>query len=95
MVVDTSQSTTRTSHASSQQLDCNDPLYVHPSDTPGVALVPQLLIGIENYSEWSRSMKMSLLVRKIIRFIDRLCVRKTYAADNFRLHQWERCNAIV
>ncbi|XP_009622544.2 uncharacterized protein [Nicotiana tomentosiformis] len=40
-------------------------------------------------------MKMSLLVKNKIRFIDGSCARKTYIADSFRFHQWERCNAIV
>ncbi|XP_060188735.1 uncharacterized protein LOC132617687 [Lycium barbarum] len=79
----------------SQVLDCNDPLYVHPSDTPGVTLVPQLLIGSENYSEWSRSMKLSLLVKNKIGFIDGSCKRGDYENDAFRTHQWDRCNAIV
>ncbi|XP_075074911.1 uncharacterized protein LOC142162450 [Nicotiana tabacum] len=95
MSVDTPQNVAGTSHASSQQLNCNDPLYLHPSDTPSVALVPQLLIGTENYSEWSISMKMSLLVKNKIGFIDGSCARETYIADSFRLHLWERCNAIV
>ncbi|XP_075103420.1 uncharacterized protein LOC142178005 [Nicotiana tabacum] len=38
---------------------------------------------------------MSLLVKNKIGFIDESCARETYVADSFRLHQWERCNAIV
>ncbi|XP_070043221.1 uncharacterized protein [Nicotiana tomentosiformis] len=38
---------------------------------------------------------MSLLVKNKIGFIDGSCARETYVADSFRLHQWERCNAIV
>ncbi|XP_075098990.1 uncharacterized protein LOC142175882 [Nicotiana tabacum] len=95
MTSDSSQIGVRTLHASPQLLDCNDPLFVHPSDTPGIALVPQLLVETENYSEWSLSMKMSLLVMNKIGFIDGTCTREKYEADSFRLHQWDRCNAIV
>ncbi|XP_070029789.1 uncharacterized protein [Nicotiana sylvestris] len=92
---DSSQTGVGTSHANSQLLDCNDPLFVHPSNTPGIALVPQLLVGTENYSEWNRSMKMSLLVKNKIDFIDGTCTREKYEAYPFKLHQWDRCNAIV
>nr|XP_009793173.1 PREDICTED: uncharacterized protein LOC104240091 [Nicotiana sylvestris] len=95
MVVDTPDVSAESSHANIQTIDCNDPLYVHPSDTPGISLVPELLIGTENYSEWSRSMTISLLVKNKLGFIDRTCTRAQYEKDNFRLRQWERCSAIV
>nr|XP_033513929.1 uncharacterized protein LOC117278565 [Nicotiana tomentosiformis] len=76
MTSDSSQIGVRTLHASPQLLDCNDLLFVHPSDTSGIALVPQLLVGTENYSEWSLSMKMSLLVMNKIGFIDGTLVRE-------------------
>ena len=30
-----------------------NPLYLHPADTPGSILIPQQLLGIENYTGWS------------------------------------------
>jgi len=33
-----------------------NPLYLHPSDTPGSILIPQQLTDIENYTGWSNSM---------------------------------------
>ncbi|XP_075087641.1 uncharacterized protein LOC142169647 [Nicotiana tabacum] len=95
MAIDTPDVSAGSSHANTQTLDCNDPLYVHPSDAPSISLVPELLIGTENYSEWSRSMTMSLLVKNKLGFIDGTCTREQYEKDNFRLRQWERCNAIV
>lgn len=47
MAIDSPQSTAGTSHANNQFLGCNDPLYVHPSDTPCVLLVPQLLMWMK------------------------------------------------
>ncbi|XP_075083308.1 uncharacterized protein LOC142167055 [Nicotiana tabacum] len=59
------------------------------------ATFPQLLIETENYSEWSRSMKTSLLVKNKIGFIDGTFTREKYEGDAFHTYQWERCNAIV
>lgn len=89
------QSTGSGSSQAIPQLDCNDPLFLQYSDTPGTALVSQLLTETENYSEWSRSMLMSLLVKNKVGFIDGSCKRDAYLQDNFRLHQWDRCNTIV
>ncbi|XP_070005086.1 uncharacterized protein [Nicotiana sylvestris] len=40
------------------------PLYLHPSDNPGSVLVPHQLTGIENYTAWSNSMKITHFVSK-------------------------------
>lgn len=40
-------------------------------------------------------MVMPLLVKNKLGFIDGTCTREQYKNDNFRLKQWERCNAIV
>lgn len=53
-----------------QQIDCNDSLYLYPSYTPRVSLVPQLLTRAENYSEWSRYVKIALLMKNKLGFID-------------------------
>ncbi|KAK4738615.1 hypothetical protein R3W88_002312 [Solanum pinnatisectum] len=39
----------------------NHTLYLHSSDTPGVALIAIKLTGPENYGLWSLSMKLALL----------------------------------
>lgn len=38
---------------------------------------------------------MSLLAKNKVGFIDGSCKRETCLQDNFRLHQWDRCNAII
>ncbi|XP_070030057.1 uncharacterized protein LOC142166991 [Nicotiana tabacum] len=95
MANDTVETTTGFSLMNSQHIDCNDPLYVHPSDIPDLQIVPKFLIKTENYSEWSRSMKTSLLRKNKLGFIDGTCTRDLYEKDVFQLHQWDRCNAIV
>ncbi|XP_073302882.1 uncharacterized protein [Primulina huaijiensis] len=71
----------------------NDPLYLHLSDTPGVSLVLDPLIGTENYGVWSRAMLLALRAKNKLGFITGSS-RKP-AENQPTLHQWERCNAIV
>ncbi|XP_073310027.1 uncharacterized protein [Primulina huaijiensis] len=71
----------------------NDPLYLHPSDAPGISLVVDPLIGSENYGIWSRAMKIALHAKNKLGFVDGTC-RKP-AANSPSLYQWERCNAVV
>ncbi|XP_073025069.1 uncharacterized protein [Primulina eburnea] len=70
----------------------NDALYLHPSDTPGISLVQDPLIGIENYGVWSKAMFLALQAKNKLGFINVSSVRP--AATHPTLHQWERCNAI-
>ena len=69
------------------------PLYLHPSDTPGSILISQKLTGIENYIGWSNSMRVALLAKNKIAFVDGSCRKEQYLGD--LEHEWERCNAFV
>ncbi|XP_073019436.1 uncharacterized protein [Primulina eburnea] len=71
----------------------NDPLYIHPSDTPGMSLITHHLIGTDNYGIWSRAMLIALRAKNKTGFIDGTCQRPAF--DHPTLHQWERCNALV
>ncbi|KZV35587.1 hypothetical protein F511_32753 [Dorcoceras hygrometricum] len=71
----------------------NDPLYLHPSDSPGAPIVCDPLTGAENYGVWSRAMLLALTAKNKVGFIDGSCVRPSDRSPS--LHQWERCNAIV
>ncbi|GAV66404.1 UBN2_3 domain-containing protein, partial [Cephalotus follicularis] len=73
--------------------DFNDPLFLHPSDTPEVNLVNEPLIGTKNYEVWSRAMMIALTTKNKLDFINGSC--KKPEAHSPILHQWERCNAIV
>ena len=70
-----------------------NPLYLHPSNTPGSMLIPQQLIGIENYTGWSNSMRVALLAKNKIGFIDGNFRKEHYKGD--LEHEWERCNVFV
>ncbi|XP_039053465.1 uncharacterized protein LOC120195535 [Hibiscus syriacus] len=60
---------------------------------PGMMLVSQLLVGLENYCVWSRSLMITLLAKIKLGFVDGSCQRNDYAAA---LHpQWDRYNTVV
>lgn len=71
----------------------NDPLYIHPSDTPGMSIITDQLLGIDNYGIWSRVMLIALRAKNKTGFIDGTCKRPSLEQPT--LHQWERCNALV
>ncbi|XP_031284342.1 uncharacterized protein LOC116143062 [Pistacia vera] len=72
--------------------DYNSPLFIHPSDTPGSQIVSQILTGSDNYSTWSRAMKIALLAKNKLGFIDGTIERPT---NPLQAQQWDRCNATV
>ncbi|XP_070026377.1 uncharacterized protein [Nicotiana sylvestris] len=92
-----SASTTVTSPTSdTQNIDLvhhNHPLYIHLSNTQGVVLISIQLRGSENYSLWSRSMKIVLHGKNKLGFVLGTCRKELYDPS---LHElWDRCNAIV
>lgn len=74
-------------------IDANHPLYLQVCDTPGSTLVSIQLTGSENYSMWSRSMKIGLLGKGKLKFVDGRYPKSLFPTP---LHDlWENCNAIV
>ncbi|XP_073019487.1 uncharacterized protein [Primulina eburnea] len=71
----------------------NYPMYINPSDTLGMNLVSDQLVGTENYGIWSRAMLIALQAKNKIGFIDGTC--KKPEAGSALVLQWERCNALV
>lgn len=53
----------------------NDPLFLHPSDTPGMPIVTEQLSGVENYGVWSRAMLIARQAKNKTAFIDGSCRR--------------------
>ncbi|XP_019234924.1 PREDICTED: uncharacterized protein LOC109215337 [Nicotiana attenuata] len=74
-------------------LDHNHALYLHPSDTTGAPIVSIQLTGSDNYSIWSRAMRIQLLGKNKLGLIDGTLKRED-VAENLG-HQWDKCNAIV
>lgn len=75
------------------EVDYNHPLYLHASDGPGSMSVGIQLTGMENYMLWSRAMKVALLGRNKLGFVDGSVKRETYGSAF--APRWDRCNGNV
>lgn len=70
----------------------SNPFFIHPSDSPGIALVSQVLTD-DNFSSWRRAMKMALIAKDKLGFIDGSIV---VPPEEDPLHRsWIRNNNIV
>ncbi|XP_070030525.1 uncharacterized protein [Nicotiana sylvestris] len=69
------------------------PLFLQLSDIPGSSLISIQLTRTENYALWSRSIKIGLISKCKLAFVDRRCTKDKFDPS---LHElWEKCNAIV
>ncbi|KAH0689625.1 hypothetical protein KY289_016983 [Solanum tuberosum] len=59
----------------------NHPLYLSAGDVPGAVHVGIQLVGMENYSLWSRAMRLALLTRNKLGFIDGTIVKAAYTSE--------------
>lgn len=64
-----------------EKLSHNHQLYLSTSDTSGVVLVSIQLTGSENYSVWSRSMRIAILGRNKLGFIDGTCRKENFGTN--------------
>ncbi|XP_016459695.2 uncharacterized protein LOC107783242 [Nicotiana tabacum] len=89
--------TTRTSATGSgsscPSIDHNHPRYLQPMDTPGSSLVSIQLTGSDNYALWSRAMRIGLLGKSKLGFVDGRFPKSKFEPE---LHDlWEKVNAVV
>lgn len=70
-----------------------NPLYLHPSETPTTMLATLVLEGMKNFQPWIRSMRMSLISRNKISFVDGTF--KSPEKTNSTFNQWTCCNSMV
>ena len=75
------------------KIDHTHALFIHPSDTTGGPIIPIQLIGSENYSIWSRSMRIQLFGKNKLGIVDGTWKKEDFPSD--LAHQWDRCDAIV
>ena len=76
-----------------ESLPFSHPLYLHPSDTQGNTIIQQVLTGTENYTVWSKAMKISLKGKQKLGFVEGTCRKEDQ--EDYLQDQWERCNAVV
>ncbi|XP_070030653.1 uncharacterized protein [Nicotiana sylvestris] len=74
-------------------IDHHHPLFLQPSGTPGSSLISIQLTGTENYAVWSKYMKIGLIDKSKLGFVDRRCTKDKFDQSLYEL--WEKCNAIV
>ncbi|XP_076950380.1 uncharacterized protein LOC143623330 [Bidens hawaiensis] len=75
------------------QLDINNPLNLHASDSSTLTIINLKLKGTKNYFIWANSMKLALQVKNKYGFVTGSCVKPT--DDVVLASQWDRCNSIV
>ena len=73
--------------------DLSSPYYLHHTDSPGLSLVSQPLIG-DNYASWSRAMMIALSVKNKLGFIDG-SIMKPDGTNLSLLNSWIRNNNVV
>ncbi|GKD57608.1 ribonuclease H-like domain-containing protein, partial [Tanacetum coccineum] len=76
-------------------LDARNPLHVQNSDNSNSVIIPFKLLGTENYRIWSGAVKLALQARNKYGFVDRSCLKESYATSDVLSAQWDRCNAMV
>ncbi|KAM2653590.1 hypothetical protein EV2_025211 [Malus domestica] len=73
--------------------DPSSPFYIHHSNNPGMHLVSTLLTG-NNYSTWSRSMRIALNAKNKFGFVDG-SVKKPSDKKATEAALWQRCKDTV
>ena len=76
------------------KIDHTYPLYLSSSDVTGAVQIGIQLVGMENYTLWSRAIELTLLTKNKLGFIDGSIKREDYTVDSEK-KQWDRCNAMV
>ncbi|KAK4265078.1 hypothetical protein QN277_026177 [Acacia crassicarpa] len=70
----------------------SNPFYLHPNENPSLILVSPILTG-PNYNSWARAMRMLLLSKNKLGFINRSIPASKSTDSLFSI--WERCNMMV
>ncbi|XP_076908854.1 uncharacterized protein LOC143565905 [Bidens hawaiensis] len=80
-----------TSNSIPSSIDTSNPLYLHPSDHPGMILVSKLFDGT-GFAARKRGMTIALSAKNKLDFVKNGVIRAT---DVSQLSLWERCNNMV
>ena len=70
----------------------SNPYYLHPNENSSLVLTSCLLTG-NNFHSWSRSMRMALISKNKLKFVDSSI--SIPAFDDPKFAAWERCNTMV
>ncbi|XP_017228728.1 uncharacterized protein LOC108204001 [Daucus carota subsp. sativus] len=72
--------------------DLQNPLFLHPSNTPLSISVPKLQ-GAGDYRSWKRSFEIQLSAKRKLGFVEGTVIRSTI--DAVEAGQWDTCNNMV
>ncbi|XP_070014249.1 uncharacterized protein LOC142175185 [Nicotiana tabacum] len=72
-------------------LEHNHPLFLQAADAPGLVLISIKLRGPENYALWSRVMKLALMGKGKLGFVDGTCVKSSKVWSDFK-EKFDRCS---
>ncbi|XP_040948674.1 uncharacterized protein [Gossypium hirsutum] len=70
----------------------SSPYFLHPNENPSLVLVTPTLTSL-NYNSWSRAMRMALLSKNKLKFVDS-SILPPVTTDSI-YPAWERCNNMV
>ncbi|XP_020967661.1 uncharacterized protein LOC107615125 [Arachis ipaensis] len=82
----------RNNGTSNPSIDQTSPYYIHPSENPGIPIIPIIMNG-SNYGDWSRALTLALQSKNKFDFVDGTIKKPLESDPLFR--QWKRCNTYV
>ncbi|KAJ8766964.1 hypothetical protein K2173_012439 [Erythroxylum novogranatense] len=74
------------------QITISSPYFLHPNENPSLILVSPALTS-SNYNTWSRAMRLALLSKNKLQFVDSTILAPTLLDPMYPA--WERCNTMV
>lgn len=80
------------SNSARTQITSLDPLYLHPSDHPGMQLVTKQFDG-SNFGSWKKAITIALSAKNKLGFVNGKVTKPSTNHINFDL--WQRCNDMV
>ncbi|XP_068323282.1 uncharacterized protein [Pyrus communis] len=79
---------------SDAKANVSNPFFIHHSDHPAMMLVSKPLNG-DNYSTWSRAMKISLSAKNKLCFVDGTVLQSSVKTKPDDHASWQRCNDMI
>lgn len=71
----------------------NHPIYLHPSDNPGISPISYKLSGPKNYDMWNHSMVVTLQRKNKLSFVDGSFGKELFDSSLHAL--CDKCNVVI
>ncbi|VFQ86380.1 unnamed protein product [Cuscuta campestris] len=76
----------------SGRINPSDPLYLHPSDHPGLVLISKKFEG-RGFGSWQKAMKIALSSKNKLGFVEGKVIKPAVTSPSFNI--WQRCNDMI